>query len=84
MSKDDDAQLKRKFRMFYVKAFLLYTLLFGGIMSLWELYDTGHVNIIKQVFQSIFFGSLMAWTNVTAKRRALSQSEKEKYQHKDR
>jgi hypothetical protein len=39
---------------------------------------------MKQVFQSIFFGSLMAWTNITAKRRALSQSEKEKYQDKDR
>ena len=53
-------------------------------MSVWEYYDTGHVNIIKQVFQSMFFGSILSWTNVTAKRRAMSEEEKEQHGDKEK
>ena len=72
--------MNKRIRILYLKTFLLYTFLFGAIMSAWEYYDAGHINIIKQVFQSMFFGSIMSWTNVTAKRRAMSEEEKKEKQ----
>jgi len=76
--------MEKHFRLLYIKTFLLYSVLFGAIMSVWEYYDTGHVNIIKQVFQSMFFGSILSWTNVTAKRRAMSEEEKEQHGDKEK
>ena len=55
----------------YLKTFLVYGLLFGSMMTLWEYFETEEINIWKQIFQGSIFGVLMSWTTVTAQKRLL-------------
>ncbi len=66
----------------YVKQFLLYFFIFGALMSAWEYYDSGEVNILKQVVISIIYAALMTWAYVTAKRKARSKKEKDQFEYR--
>ena len=67
----------------YLKSFVLYGLIFGLIMAVWEYIDEGKINIWKQIFQGVFFGGFMSWTTVTAQKRAIRKQGKKELTEDD-
>ena len=57
----------------YLKSFFIYGIIFGLIMTLWEYIDEEKINLLKQIFQGVFFGGIMSWTTVTAQKRFIKK-----------
>jgi len=65
---------KGKIRL-YLKSFILYSILFSLILAVWEYHETEQLNVLKQIIQGVFFGTLMSWITVTAQLKSISKQE---------
>ena len=59
----------------YLKLFLAYGLIFGFLMSLWDYFDEGEIDLWKTAFMIIFFGGFMSWTSVKSMKKSKKKFE---------